>query len=157
MTALVLYGGAGINVIFYCCNQCRSTGIETLHKDNCCEIHNQTCDHNSHSSEPAKSTCHSDYEDNGHPADYVAYYNHYNNEYAEDDCCNIKRINFDWCSHSFSELEINLLPAVFNLLPYAIVDISNIDHLTVEIGVIMPKGPPVYPRDYLSKYTVLLI
>ncbi|MDR0700398.1 MAG: hypothetical protein LBG28_14460 [Tannerella sp.] len=163
MTALVFYGGAGINIILYCCNHCRSVGIETMLKDNCCERHNHTCnynDSNSHSKEPAEDAFHNDCRENNRPTGHIAFdgHNGYNNEHAGDDCCNIKRISFDWTSHSFSELEIDLSPTVFNLLPYEIVDISNINHLISEAGMIMmTKGPPVYPRDCLSKYTVLLI
>jgi hypothetical protein len=160
MTALVFYGGAGINVILYCCNQCRSAGIETLQKDNGCEKQNPTCNHNSHSTEPAKDTCHRDCEENNRPADLVAYndLNGYHHELADDDCCSIIRIHFDWNSHSFSKSEVDLSPAVHNVLPCAIIDIAIINYLMSEGGMIMPKAPPpVYPRDSLSQYVVLLI
>jgi hypothetical protein len=165
MAALVFYGGAGVNVIMYCCNQCRSAGIETLLKDDCCGMskYNHTCNHggnSSHTGKPAGNhPCHNDYGENGHPADHPVNVDHsgYDNDHAGDDCCHIKRIDFDWSSHSFSELEIDLSPVVFNLPPGEIINISNIICLIGEVDMIMLKGPPVYPRDFLSKYTVLLI
>ena len=48
MAALVFYGGAGINLISYCCNICQLEGIEAVVKDKCCDIHHH--DHSEHSS-----------------------------------------------------------------------------------------------------------
>jgi hypothetical protein len=43
------------------------------------------------------------------------------------------------------------------LPPCEMVDFLNITCLIGEVGMVMSKGPPVYPRDCLSKSTVLLI
>lgn len=39
MAALVFYGGAGVNVASYCCDDCRSQGVEVLVGDMCCDVH----------------------------------------------------------------------------------------------------------------------
>ena len=47
MVVLVFYGGAGINFISYCCNECQSKGIEVIQNNECCYIHHHhenTCD-----------------------------------------------------------------------------------------------------------------
>ena len=46
--ALVFYGGAGVNLVSYCCNLCRMEGIEAVAGDKCCDIHHH--DHSDHSS-----------------------------------------------------------------------------------------------------------
>jgi hypothetical protein len=70
----------------------------------------------------------------------------------------VKRISFDWKAHSFPESEINLSPVVFDLLPCQTVDLSDINRLTGEAGMMLPGEPPtVRPRDYLSEYNILLI
>ena len=48
MTVLVFYGGAGINLISYCCNICRMEGIAAVINDKCCDIHHH--DHSKHES-----------------------------------------------------------------------------------------------------------
>lgn len=52
MAVLVFYGGAGVNIISYCCGDCRSAGIEALLKDKCCEIH-----HHAHHHDAAQNDC----------------------------------------------------------------------------------------------------
>ena len=39
MAVLVFYGGAGFNLISYCCNLCRMEGIEVVIHEKCCDIH----------------------------------------------------------------------------------------------------------------------
>jgi hypothetical protein len=39
MAALIFYGGSGINVASFCCDDCRSAGIEGIAEGVCCEIH----------------------------------------------------------------------------------------------------------------------
>ncbi|MDR1525413.1 MAG: hypothetical protein LBS79_09220 [Tannerella sp.] len=51
MATLVFYGGAGINIISYCCDHCRSAGIEVLLKDKCCETHSHHNGHDNNCSE----------------------------------------------------------------------------------------------------------
>lgn len=39
LSALIFYGGAGVNFISYCCNECRSAGVEAVVSEACCDIH----------------------------------------------------------------------------------------------------------------------
>jgi len=36
MSALMLYGGGGLNVYRFCCDGCRSHGVEAIAKTDCC-------------------------------------------------------------------------------------------------------------------------
>lgn len=147
MAALVFYGGAGINIIFYCCNQCRSEGIEALlKKDKCCEIP-QADKHAPHSCCAKTEQTDPDPEGCGiHCTDQTS-----------DNCCHIEHIRFDWSTQNTAELNIDLSPLTF-LLRSEILDISTINFFAGETGAVMPKGPPpACPRDYLSRLTILLI
>jgi len=55
MAALVFYGGAGINLISYCCNICRMEGIDAVINDKCCDIHHH--DHENHSAPDCEDCC----------------------------------------------------------------------------------------------------
>ena len=35
----VVYGGSGVNVYFFCCNDCRTEGVNAVLEHKCCEIH----------------------------------------------------------------------------------------------------------------------
>ena len=144
MAVLVFYGGAGVNIISYCCNDCRAAGIEALIHDKCCDIHHhnhdQDQDHN-HESDSSKSCCNT------------------LKDHSSDDNCNMERIDFDWNVQNADELKIELSPDVHNLFSDSFLN-NSYAYLPVmsEDNTVMPKGPPlVLPRDYLSILTVLLI
>ena len=146
MAALVFYGGAGINVFSYCCQECSDAGINALLNDKCCEIH-----HHDHAKEH-----HHKHESSASCCDLITQ--------AEDlahtfDCCNMERIDFDWSSQNADELKIDISPVVLDLFSNNFIDISSSFLLyNNEITSVMPNGPPlVLPCDYLSILTVLLI
>lgn len=144
LSAMVFYGGAGINVISYCCIDCRSAGIEAIasHHHACCET--QCCEnHGDHKQYHDKKACESACESSI--------------EHSHKDCCGIERLQYDWSTAS--ELDIDLEPVTIDLL---FAELSNISILSVftleEISAIMPTGPPIDPpRAYLSLLTTLLI
>ena len=35
LASLIFYGGAGVNFVTYCCNDCRTEGVAVLLNDNC--------------------------------------------------------------------------------------------------------------------------
>lgn len=39
LAALVFYGGAGVNIISYCCSDCRTEGAEVLLDNVCSDVH----------------------------------------------------------------------------------------------------------------------
>lgn len=101
MSALVFYGGAGVNVISFCCNDCRNEGTEVLKKDMCCEIHG----HSHHEHEVA-----------------VECDDHCNIQHTDEMCCNLKRIDFDWDTQL-----INLItpePSVCDLFSIGLSEVS---------------------------------
>ena len=138
MAVLVFYGGAGINIISYCCNECRSVGIEVLQDHQCCEIHHQHNNNNPHNDE-------NEY--------YVL-----GDEHSFGDC-SLERIHFDWSISKLSKQEKDFSPEYFTLITCNLLYdslsyyLSSGENFTPE-----PHGPPiVLPRDYLSILTVLLI
>ena len=175
MAVLVFYGGAGINVISYCCKECRSAGMEALLNEKCCEIHHHnhnTKEHN-HNNNSSTSFCHiahvKDDICHGHDNPMHAEGNCCDSEHSDsqdlysehscDDCCNMERIDFDWSTQNFDELMFDLSPIMLDLFSDNLY-ISSSAHLllTCENNTVMPNGPPlVLPRDYLSILTVLLI
>ena len=44
LSALVIYGGSGVNAYFFCCDDCRSEGSEVIIGQLCSEIHSHTHD-----------------------------------------------------------------------------------------------------------------
>ena len=156
MAVLVFYGGAGINVISYCCKECRSAGVEALLNDKCCEIHNHShahvegnCSESSHPAHTENNCC-----DSGHPDLYNSLCDH-----SSGDNCNMERIDFDWNSQNADELQIDLSPIAHDLFSNNLFN-NPPTHLSFicENNTVMPNGPPlVLPRDYLSVLTVLLI
>ncbi len=161
MAALVFYGGAGINIISYCCNQCRSAGIKALFQDKCCEIHNHNHTHaaNKRESPAGHSCCAKTGETDQHfrSAHHEKSCNHCT-DHTSGNCCNMERIDFDWNTQNTTGSDTNLSPVVVDLLPSGAFDRSITDHLVCEAGAIMSNGPPlVCPREYLSRLTILLI
>ena len=146
MAVLVFYGGAGVNIISYCCKECRSAGIEALVSDKCCEIHNHSHSQANHKHTSSTSCC-----------NHIAHAEE--SQHSSDDSCNIERIDFDWSSQNTDELEIDFSPNVHDLFSNNLFSNSPA-HLSLicENGTVMPNGPPLAcPRDYLSILTVLLI
>ena len=167
MAVLVFYGGAGINVISYCCKECRSAGIEALIDDKCCEIH-----HHNHDEAPAHAHKHSTaqcHHKTTVPTNHEGDHHSDNSNHASEKCCdsftdhsdrcNMERIDFDWSSQNTTESGIDISPNVYELFSNNIfISSSAYLHFTCEHNTVMPNGPPLgLPRDYLSLLTVLLI
>ena len=159
MAALFFYGGAGINLISYCCNLCRNAGIEAVLNDKCCDIHRHN--HATHQIPHLVSgCCFSECE--AHDIDVTAgvtpdrfpfYIDH-----APDNCCKMKRISFDLFSTNSSEHEISLTSVFSDFISFNLLDVTYLDISPVAIHTPEPHGPPIaLPRDYLSILTVLLI
>jgi hypothetical protein len=39
LIATIVYGGSGVNMYFYCCNDCRTEGTAAITEQKCCEVH----------------------------------------------------------------------------------------------------------------------
>lgn len=133
LATLVFYGGAGVNIISYCCSDCRTEGVEVLLDDACCDVH----EHN-----------HGDVE---LLADEVPC------DSLQSMLCDIERVDFDWMYASSQGLDLQ--PAVFDLFSFGIPDISLIlGPILNKLTSITPTRPPfICPRIYLSLLTTLLI
>ena len=186
MAVLVFYGGAGINVISYCCKECRSAGVDALLIDKCCEIHHHNhakihdhehesskscCDHIVHAGDLQYTISSQHVEKSLHSEENCCNMGgsccipehakacHSDKDHTSGECCSMERIDFDWSSQNTTELKINLSPNEYELFSNSIF----INSLTLlpdicENNTVMPNGPPiVLPRDYLSVLTVLLI
>ncbi|MDR2968454.1 MAG: hypothetical protein LBV32_02475 [Tannerellaceae bacterium] len=135
MAALVFYGGAGVNVASFCCQDCRSEGLEVLAGDKCCEIHGHSHDLEHETIEHADASF----------------------THSNEMCCRMSRISFDW---GFEKVSVeNPQPVMLDLLTNDGVSTISVIPLPVvkEIMPVIPKGPPLPPRDYLSTLTTLLI
>ena len=86
---IVAYGGSGVNVYFYCCDDCRSQGTMAITEDKCCEIHHH------HDSDVSASHIR-------HECDAL----------ESTDACGVERISVNWNSYVH---QINLQP-VFSYL-----------------------------------------
>lgn len=137
LASLIFYGGAGVNLVTYCCGDCRTEGVAVLLNDNCCEVHGHSCCETNAEAEAETSACPSDC--------------------CDDDCCGLERISFEWSS--FSNPIVELQPAVTDLLSFA----SPLSSLLLapSIKEYIPQnqdGPPIVcPRIYLNLLTTLLI
>lgn len=137
MSALIFYGGAGINVISYCCDMCRSAGIEEVSNHKCCGIHGLHHEHQDATEQSCGSCI----------------------EHTHEMCCGLKRLQHDWNNQNISDLELDIEPVTIDLLYTGLCNILTIPTLSVkENHANMSTGPPLTsPRTYLSLLTTLLI
>ncbi len=133
---LIFYGGAGVNLISYCCDECRSAGWEVLVDDKCCDIHNHehSCDH------PEIN------------------HNCSTNAFDKSTCCDLERVDFEWDNTENPEPELE--PAVTDLFDFGTITASLfIESFQADILHPDAEAPPLIgnPRHYLSLLTTLLI
>jgi len=177
MAALVLYGGAGVNVVSYCCNDCRNAGIEALLTGKGCAIHNHQLndepDNNQHNTRANNNQHNAKANNNQHNAEpnnnpqKAGDCCHSTAAVADNDlncrlpekCCKVELLTFDWNSQTTAKTAINIVPDVFCLLPYKVVNLADLTLLfTSEVKAsLLNPPPPVCPRDYLLTLAVLLI
>ena len=134
LACIVGYGGAGVNFINYCCQECAVQGVDAVVNDLCCETH-------------------------GH--DHVNFMNEKGEVFRHDgDClnCGLKRVKFEWTDDT-DDIPVIQVPS-FDL-SYLSSDIiqSLIPAAPVYSHCFVPlDGPPILcPRVYLSLLTTLLI
>ena len=158
MAALIFYGGAGVNLILYCCNLCRSEGLEAVSNDKCCEIHHHHHAGN-HQIHHASGCC--EHESNActeeNHIDRIQDYCDLQDDQSTGECCSFERISFDWSVQSKQETCFS--PLTFDLFSCNLSVFTSVDlRLSNKILSQIPHGPPIiFPRDYLSILTALLI
>lgn len=134
LAGLIFYGGAGVNLVSYCCNDCRLEGVQVVVDEKCCEVHGHT--HDMLTIETPNGTV----------------------SHAHEMCCNLERIAFDW--DASGKVEFDLQPVVLDLLSLGTPgDFSMPVPFANKETFVMPTGPPLVlcPRVYLSLLTTLLI
>ena len=125
--------GAGVNLITYCCGDCRTGGVAVLLDDNCCEVHGHSCCNTSDEATACNSGC------------------------CGEDCCDLERISFDWSSSANPVVELQ--PVAIDLLSFAsplasLLPIPSVKEYTAQD---QDGSPVVCPRIYLNLLTTLLI
>lgn len=133
MASLVLYGGTGINVYSFCCEDCQDAGLDVLTGDKCCEIH-------------------------GHSHEDIILFEDGNKHvgHEQEMCCNLKRLEHDW--NSVDVYTPLVKPFITDLFDAGLPALSIVPlPFTREIHTVMPTGPPLPPRTYLNLLTTLLI
>lgn len=138
LATLIFYGGAGVNLITYCCGDCRTEGVAVLLDNKCCEVHEHGCCETT-----AKTTAKAH---TNHPGCC-----------EDEDCCDLQRISFDW--NSFNNLIPELQPAVIDLMSFgsALASLLPVPTLKESIARDQEEPPIIPPRIYLNLLTTLLI
>lgn len=135
LALLVFYGGAGVNLITYCCGDCQTEGLAVLLEEKCCEIHEHNhCDTVIHTDDDSCKGLTS-----------------------ETDCCDVDRIDFDW--NTFQSHLLNLQPQVVDIPSFLLACISLVPDSFVKLSCeFQPDDPPVRcPKSYLTLLTTLII
>lgn len=133
LATLIFYGGAGVNLITYCCGDCRTEGVAVLLNDNCCEVHEHDCCGTTPEPQAGHSCCN------------------------DEDCCGIQRIDFEWSSSDNPVVELQ--PAVMELLSYgsSLYSLTPYPSNNKYFASNQDSPPVVCPRIYLNMLSVLLI
>ncbi|MGL5937309.1 MAG: hypothetical protein ACRCY5_01100 [Phocaeicola sp.] len=145
LTLLVTYGGAGVNLFTYCCNDCRSEGVSAILEEKCFDVHEsshaESDDLHAHCGESCQALeWEETLQDRGEAS------------------CNINRIDTHWEVSQLSSMA--LVPILLTLPPFFTTQQACLVKPVVEkiCTTHCNNGPPVQPpRSYLSLLTTLLI
>lgn len=132
LAALVFYGGAGVNLITYCCGDCRTESMIGLSDEGCCK------GRSAHAQKDTSVSACCQVEE-------------------EDGCCDVEYISFDWTV--FHHAVFDFQPLAVDLISSSIAHLSSIPLLlSKEAGKNGQDSPPRKTPDvYLSFLTILLI
>ncbi len=140
LSTLIMYSGSGVNVYFYCCNDCRAEGISAVAEHKCCEIHHHH-----------------------HFGELITHYDdHACGQCVNDftDACGVERITVKWTQSSTKN--INLQPVILDL-DFSVfflsgqIELVSIDDQTEFTGKSSQKPPNLSKDDYFSLLTKLII
>lgn len=141
ISAIVIYGGSGVNMYFFCCDDCRHEGAAAIIEHKCCEIH-----HSSHSVDLA---------DNGNH-EYICDLNTHDSHCE----CEIERISVDW-TYSVAKIH-DLNPVIISLHDLVLfADISNLslidDSQSNNFKRKSQQPPDLSKEVYFNLLTTLII
>lgn len=140
LTAIVIYGGSGVNMYFFCCDDCRDEGVAAVIEHKCCEIHQHH--HLDDSTE--------------HQYDYLRDLN-IHDSHGE---CGIDRVSVNWTFSADKTLDLN--PVVIflpDLVLFAdIYDNFIIDDSQTNSFETKSQKPPNLSKEvYFNLLTTLII
>ena len=137
----VSYGGSGVNMYFYCCDDCRSEGLSAIVYQKCEEVHHHH-----------------------HMGGLIVHYT------SDDSCvhqltenpdfCGVERISVSWDSHT--NVISHLQPAILNLNPLFIHIAEKTEALSMPVQELRDHGSSQKPPNlskltYFSLLTTLII
>ena len=139
LAGLIFYGGAGVNWVTYCCNECSKVGIRAAVSESCCSTHTYKNKKDKRVEAEAKET-----------GTYSLVRGLHN--------CGVERVSFEWTSLE-NERSLTILPFITDTLyhlsyTYLLTDSEQ------SAGVFIEEGDPpsaLLPRTYLTLLTTLLI
>jgi hypothetical protein len=154
LAALVFYIGAGVNVVSYCCDNCKSIGIDAVLVNNCCS-HNET---NSESRDHSKHACNHDSDCDDLTSHSDNHSDKYSDNHSDKKCCILERVSFDWDLHHDAKPVANLSTLVLDLVSDCSDDFLFLRFPVISMVGVLPNAPPLFSaRDYLAFISVLLI
>ena len=134
VSLLIFYGGSGINIASFCCDNCQSEGVAGIAEETCCTIHS----HESEDAGYAGTDANPGYDSSG---------TH----------CSLSRLLYDWNTSTSStfKLDSNYFELAAICLPLELAASPQVEeNITYECSA----GPLVFtPQTYLSLLTTLLI
>ncbi|MDD3788759.1 MAG: hypothetical protein PHO94_08685 [Petrimonas sp.] len=139
LASVVAYGGSGVNVYFFCCDECSSEGISAIIDHKCCEVHHHH-----------------------HLGGLITHYDDHQcmQHWSEGaDECGVERIPVLW--DSFSD-QTNYIQPIFFDLDNALFQTCNneieaIPSSDVYTAYHTQKPPNLSKKDYFSLLTTLII
>lgn len=136
LAILIFYGGAGVNLISYCCTDCVKAGVEALVSESCCIIHN----HNHNHDKAVADTEEHDFS--------------FNNVHN----CGIERVEFEWTAEENARTLV-ISPLITDVLFSTVTSPLLAGPQSASSFTVTGGDPPLAlpPRDYLSLLTTLLI
>lgn len=140
LASLIAYSGSGVNIYFYCCNDCRAEGSKAVTEHKCCDVHHHH-----------------------HLAGLVTHYDDHNcTQHISEvpDECGVERISVLWESSSNDQLQVH--PVSFTLDQTLFVTAEDFRVQLPEIQfrhnyIPSQKPPNLSGEDYFSLLTTLII
>lgn len=140
ISAIVIYGGSGVNMYLFCCDDCRIEGTAAFIEHKCCEIH-----HHHHSDDSTE-----------YQEDYLRYLN-IHDSHSE---CGIERVSVNWTYSIEKKQDLN--PVIIflpDLVLFAgISNLSLIDDSQSNNFKRKSQQPPDLSKEvYFNLLTTLII
>ena len=143
LSALIVYGGSGVNAYFFCCDMCRTEGASAIIEHKCCEIHQHH--------HLGGMITHID----EHQCD-----RHFTEQH---DACGVNRIQFDWETQQTVKSMLQLQPLLVDLGDFIFLQAEDAPHiaenlpLPPKLNLRTQKPPNLSKEIYFDLLTTLII